>query len=46
MNVGGIVLHAFKAIFGNVDVAFIIVSFAVIYSLSFTLLGIYQKSKE
>ncbi|MED2846858.1 hypothetical protein [Bacillus toyonensis] len=46
MEIGGLVLQAFKTVFANPDVAFIIISFAVIISLVFTMLGIYEKSKE
>lgn len=46
MNAGGLVLHAFKIIFGNVDVAVILIGFSVIFTLAFTLLGIYEKSRS
>ncbi|MCU5727968.1 hypothetical protein P4K64_20755 [Bacillus cereus] len=45
MEIGGLVLQAFKVFAGNPDVVFIIISFAVLYSVVFTLIGIYEKSK-
>ncbi len=45
MEIGGLVLQAFKVFAGNPDVIFIIISFAVLYSVVFTLIGIYEKSK-
>lgn len=46
MNLGGLVFHGFKAVFGNIEVMVMILSFAIVYSLAFTCLGIYQRSKE
>lgn len=46
MEIGGLVLQAFKVFAGNPDVIFIIISFAVLYSVVFTLIGIYERSKK
>ncbi|MGD6949974.1 hypothetical protein [Bacillus mobilis] len=46
MGLGGLVFQAFKTVFGNVEVMFTILSFFVSYSLVFTALGVYQRTKE
>lgn len=45
MMFGGLVFHALKVVFGNIDVAFIVLSFAIFYSLVFTILAVYERSK-
>lgn len=46
MGLGGLVFQALKTVFGNVEVMLSILSFFVTYSLVFTLLGVYRRTKE
>ncbi|HDR8089644.1 MULTISPECIES: hypothetical protein [Bacillus cereus group] len=46
MGLGGLVFQALKTVFGNVEVMLAILSFFVSYSLIFTALGVYQRTKE
>jgi len=45
MEIGGLVLHSFKIIFGNPDVMFILVSIAITLTIMFTSIVIYQNTK-
>lgn len=46
MEIGGIMLDAFKTVFGNPDIMAIIISFSILLTFFIAILEMYRKSKR
>jgi len=45
MEIGGLVLYAFKIVFGNPDVMAVLIAFSIFIAFTFTGLEIYRRSR-